>query len=103
MLQAVYIFLGLMAMAASAVSVSNRLPIDLKVAGAAAAFVLWTIWGFSGYSVEVVTDGGTVIENSYLPLVLVGLAAAAVMLAYAIYQIMTMLGMSPKRLLAVRL
>lgn len=102
MLQAVYIFLGTVALLTSAVSVSNRLPVDVNVAGAAAAFVLWTMWGFASYDIEVVTDSGTVVTREYIPLAIVGLAAAAVMLAYAAYLVMTMFGMDPQRLLKVR-
>lgn len=103
MLQAIYIFLGVMAAGTSVLSISDRLPIDVKVASATASFLLWTLWGLSSYNVEVVTNTGTIIQNSYTALVLVGLALAGVMLAFAIWNIMGMFGMDPQRLLKVRI
>lgn len=102
MIWQIYVFIGLLALGTSALVVRDRVPIDVKVGAAAASFVLWTLWGFASYNVEVVTNTGTVVENHYVPLVLVGLVAAAAMLGLAIWNIMSMFGMDPQRLLKVR-
>lgn len=103
MIQSIYIFLGLIALVTSGVAISQRFPIDITVGASAGAFILWTIWGMSSYKVEVVTNTGTVVDNQYLSLVLMGLVAGGTMLIFAIWHVMTMFGVDPKRLLAVRL
>ena len=69
--------IGLLAIAASAISMTDS-KIDPLMSGTF-SLVMWVMFAFSAYSVEVSVGGGTSITHSYPALALLGILAAVIM------------------------
>ena len=69
--------IGLLAIVASAISMTDS-KIDPLMSGTF-SLVMWVMFAFSAYSVEVSVGGGTSITHSYPALALLGILAAVIM------------------------
>ena len=69
--------IGLLAIVASAISMTDR-KIDPLMSGTF-SLVMWVMFAFSAYSVEVSVGGGTSVTHSYPALALLGILAAVIM------------------------
>jgi ABC-type Co2+ transport system permease subunit len=69
--------IGLLAIAASAISMTDS-KIDPLMSGTF-SLVMWVMFAFSAYSVEVSVGGGTSVTHSYPALALLGILAAVIM------------------------
>lgn len=70
--------IGLLAIIASGMSMSSRTDIDPLMTGTF-SLVMWVMFAFSAYSVEVSVGGGTSVTHSYPALALLGILAAVIM------------------------
>ena len=69
--------IGLLAIVASAISMTDS-KIDPLMSGTF-SLVMWVMFAFSAYSVEVSVGGGTSVTHSYPALALLGSLAAVIM------------------------
>lgn len=69
--------IGLLAIVASAISMTDS-KIDPLMSGTF-SLVMWVMFAFSAYSVEVSVGGGTSVTHSYPALALLGILAAVIM------------------------
>lgn len=84
MLQHTFLMLGLVAVLASAATLSASIDQLTRQTTAVFATVTWAYWGVSAFSVEPVTDAGVGAAQTYVGLTAIGLTAAAVMLLSAL-------------------
>ena len=70
--------IGLLAIIASGMSMSSRTDIDPLMSGTF-SLVMWVMFAFSAYSVEVSVGGGQSVSHSYPALALLGILAAVIM------------------------
>lgn len=103
MIWQVYLFLGVLGFVLSIISFSERLAVDAQIGASAVAFLVWLLWAFSSYNVETVTNTGTTVTSQYGMLVIVGIIASGIMFIWSAWNVMRMFGMTPERLLEVRL
>lgn len=80
--QLVYLFLGLLAVLATAATFA-RLDPETRTLTALFAMVSWALWGVHSFDVTTVSNGVRVTD-AYFSLAILGLAAAAIMLLTAV-------------------
>lgn len=89
MMQGVYLFVGLIATVVSIVTVGGGLRGDMSatagVVSASLGIVIWGVFAFASFNVEVVSAGGEVVSRSYDSMAMIGTLAAAGM-AIALYK-----------------
>lgn len=78
MFQLTFIFLGVVAIAASAGAMARGFDDGTRIILGGLAMVCWAVWGFSAFSVEVATQGG-IVTHSYRSLAYLGFGASVVM------------------------
>lgn len=81
MFQATFIFVGVLASAASYLSISRKVD---EVLGGSFAMFFWTIWALYANQVTVVTDSGSKVTEGYTPLFFLGVGAGLIMLLFVI-------------------
>jgi len=70
--------IGLLAVLASGYSMSSRSDLDPLMTGAF-SLIMWIVFTFSAYSVQVSVGGGSSVTHSYPQLALVGILGAVIM------------------------
>lgn len=81
MLQLTYLFVGLLAVLASGVTLSQRIDKLTRTITAVFAMVAWAYWSVSSFAVEVA--GGP--TDTYVGLVAIGAVTAGIMLLSAVH------------------
>ena len=70
--------IGLLAVLSSGYSMSSRSDLDPLMTGAF-SLIMWIVFAFSAYSVQVSVGGGSSVTHSYPALALLGILGAVIM------------------------
>lgn len=80
MLQLTFVFVGVLALVGTLGAVETGLDHETRAISAAFSMAAWAYWAVSALSVDAVASDGSIVSETYLGLLALGAAAAAIML-----------------------